>query len=903
MPQDKIKALYDDVSKEYEVGTLDEFKAYLSDADKRSKFFDQVIKPNYDVADLATFESVYGLKKKEGSQPASATPSTPSAPSGEGIKPFSGGFKGGREVVKSDTMPFSGARMPTQGDYDAKKAAAEPTTPTDLREVNIEAPTEQRGVEVVVPQTEDFNARVYGNIAPNAKTPLNLAELEARYVNESKKVAQGETSPELIGIKNEIDLKYAALQDDYLQFLQSTNEDKYNNYASRLKTISEKSELTADDENFLAGLRKEALDIRMQSDKLKVDEIKKNTDLNTYHKRNELLRSEANKLQKELEGYMNPDGTLRSPVFQKGVDEVNAKLEILTQKQNQLKEETGVTDEVLTELKNTYDSIGNAELLEKGWNPYEKAKSAEIEKQLSEEARKDIAENGNVFQKSALLLMSFTDAIGSGTVSMIEAPKVLADALGYAGDYGWTDVLYDVSRDLNAQAEGRLSKLDSDSSVMNVLDVFAKGAGNVVQFAAGGEVGGAIKAGSKMTQNAGLVTTAFLMSEGQNYREALDAGIDPQEAALYATMISTAQALTETIVPDFQYFDVATRNSIMKAIKDGVGVKEAFKQYGKQLLVDVPKQGLKEIGEEVVTEVTGDTIKEGINALSEQKIYQDTFNPENYKDVALTAFVTGGGLTALKRGVRTLSPAEQSVAREVGENADKIIEDIIATQTTEQAGVAEEVGELGKIVKGLRNIPSYQSLGTAEKDFVVNKLMQKHDLEKSMKEAGMKDEATVAEIEKIESDINAVYRGKKVGETYKVEDAPEVLTVGDIVDFGKPTQTIIEETVEPVTPATPVAETVETIEPSTQEGIEEVKVEEVVPEKVSTPLEVFDVIENAQRAKKTMKGKKEAMVEAVKEYGEVGEKAIFVESNFKDIIESLKEIKDAKGNNVLKVKC
>jgi hypothetical protein len=55
-----------------------------------------------------------------------------------------------------------------------------------------------------------------------------------------------------------------------------------------------------------------------------------------------------------------------------------------------------------------------------------------------------------------------------------------------------------------------------------------------------------------------------------------------------------------------------------------------------------------------------------------------------------------------------------------------------------------------------------------------------------------------------------------------------------------------------------------------------------------TPLEVFDTIENAQRTKKTVKGKKEAMEEAVKEYGEVGEKAIFVESNFKDIIDSLK---------------
>jgi hypothetical protein len=94
-----------------------------------------------------------------------------------------------------------------------------------------------------------------------------------------------------------------------------------------------------------------------------------------------------------------------------------------------------------------------------------------------------------------------------------------------------------------------------------------------------------------------------------------------------------------------------------------------------------------------------------------------------------------------------------------------------------------------------------------------------------------------------------------------------------------------------------------------QEGTKEIvseeggrKNQEPATEEI-TPLEVFDTIENAQRTKKTVKGKKEAMEEAVKEYGEVGEKAIFVESNFKDIIESLKEVKDAKGNNILKVKC
>ena len=60
-----IEALWEEVGKEYEVGTLEEFKAYLSDTTKRRKFFDEIIKPTYDVESYEQFETTYGLKKKE----------------------------------------------------------------------------------------------------------------------------------------------------------------------------------------------------------------------------------------------------------------------------------------------------------------------------------------------------------------------------------------------------------------------------------------------------------------------------------------------------------------------------------------------------------------------------------------------------------------------------------------------------------------------------------------------------------------------------------------------------------------------------------------------------------------------------------------------------------------------
>lgn len=65
---DKITALYDDVKSEYEVGSIDDFKKYLSDPNKRSQFYNDVVKERYDVKSLDEFENVYQLKKKVSSE-------------------------------------------------------------------------------------------------------------------------------------------------------------------------------------------------------------------------------------------------------------------------------------------------------------------------------------------------------------------------------------------------------------------------------------------------------------------------------------------------------------------------------------------------------------------------------------------------------------------------------------------------------------------------------------------------------------------------------------------------------------------------------------------------------------------------------------------------------------------
>lgn len=65
MNEEAILLLYNDLKDTYDVGSIDDFKNYLMDDNKKQMFFDEVIKPTYDVNNIETFNEVYGLKKKD----------------------------------------------------------------------------------------------------------------------------------------------------------------------------------------------------------------------------------------------------------------------------------------------------------------------------------------------------------------------------------------------------------------------------------------------------------------------------------------------------------------------------------------------------------------------------------------------------------------------------------------------------------------------------------------------------------------------------------------------------------------------------------------------------------------------------------------------------------------------
>jgi len=298
----------------------------------------------------------------------STPPVTPTEPSGERFKPFSGGYKSDKQVVKSETIAGAAVKpVPTQEEYDKRKEIdAANQEEVDLRKVDVGMPTEERAPKFAVPPTTNLKAQVYGNIAPNANTSLNLAELETRLSKETANVPEGTTSVDLIGLKNEIEGKYGLLESDYLAFLESTDKARYDNYTSRLSTIKEKGEPTTDDQKFLRDFRNEALNIRLEADKQKVDQIKRQTDLPTYQAQSDLIRQEARKLNAEYKSYFNEDGTPKSPLAQEKANLVANRINALGERQKLVQEKTGVTDEVLTELDTAYDSLAQGEVFEVG---------------------------------------------------------------------------------------------------------------------------------------------------------------------------------------------------------------------------------------------------------------------------------------------------------------------------------------------------------------------------------------------------------------------------------------------------------------------------------------------------------------------------------------------------------
>jgi hypothetical protein len=213
----KLDALYSEVSKTYDVGSIQDFQKYLSDPKKRQLFFKDVIAPEYEVSSIDEFEEAYGFKKKSMESPGQ--PKAKDAFSVSGETPKVGPSEPSarkRYDVKGrapQPQPVKPTAQLTQKDYELMMPFM--GTPDDIATVVGDAPVEQpnpfaadvkRAGDILTKKTPEGDAFTAGIIKekPPTKTYAKevLAAVEAPKENSYiEKVVNSTTAAGLLANK------------------------------------------------------------------------------------------------------------------------------------------------------------------------------------------------------------------------------------------------------------------------------------------------------------------------------------------------------------------------------------------------------------------------------------------------------------------------------------------------------------------------------------------------------------------------------------------------------------------------------------------------------------------------------------------------------------------------------
>ena len=141
----KLDALYSEVSKTYDVGSIQDFQKYLSDPKKRQLFFKDVIAPEYEVSSIDEFEEAYGFKKKSMESPGQPKAKDAFSVSGETQKvgPSEPSARKRYDVKgrAPQPQPVKPTAQLTQRDYELMMPFM--GTPDDIATVVGDAPIEQ----------------------------------------------------------------------------------------------------------------------------------------------------------------------------------------------------------------------------------------------------------------------------------------------------------------------------------------------------------------------------------------------------------------------------------------------------------------------------------------------------------------------------------------------------------------------------------------------------------------------------------------------------------------------------------------------------------------------------------------------------------------------------------------
>ena len=226
MNNEAIKRLYEALAAEYDLGTIEDFTAYLMDDEKRKKFYEQIIEPNYDVESLEVFEQAYGLKKKEPTDPFGAQEPMES-PTPQNQEPISSESSSEPSSPTAPIDPTTG--LPYQEEETVDEAEVDFETPSGEEEIiqtTATTPTQRDqttevfgGGDFFIEGTQEDNTILEDVVGKNSVTDF-ISDI---YRSMKSGFAQGNTADEA----NRLFLKgQSATDDEIMAFLQTQEQLK-----------------------------------------------------------------------------------------------------------------------------------------------------------------------------------------------------------------------------------------------------------------------------------------------------------------------------------------------------------------------------------------------------------------------------------------------------------------------------------------------------------------------------------------------------------------------------------------------------------------------------------------------------------------------------------------------------
>lgn len=446
----------------------------------------------------------------------------------------------------------------------------------------------------------------------------------------------------------------STLDKDYLnRLLNKGQKGQWVELASKYDAISEKiskgEELTDAEKEFMYDTRKNALSAVYSTERAKVMEFEDNIDLKSFASRMATIGAEMKGLDANSPDY-----------------EAKAK-DVMLRAQGAMAI-TGANEGVLDELDGAYKKLALTANAMKATD----AKNQDIvyEEGVNEarkEQRKDkewaitSAAKGLVYSMGTMALK------GVG-----QFPKTIG--IGDPNKYDPTDMWFDSVESTIKGAEGTWGKLEGVPDYMKYAYSLGEGVGSVAMFAAGG--GASKLAGIPST--VGVMGTAFLLSQPDNYAAAIEAGMDVKDARLFANVLSTIEGAAEGIIPDSKYFGSELKRTVISEFKKGKNIREAIKYGMKQVPESVAEglaSGTKEGLEEITQQFAGDITKESLDYAAGRDFFKDTFDPEAYKESFLTGAMTGGFMRVFQ-SAKPNSPETIGAMRDAVDSRETIVKNI-----------------------------------------------------------------------------------------------------------------------------------------------------------------------------------------------------------------------------------